>query len=155
MIKITTDLLKSLSTEALSSVRKRKNLNFHTDESDPLQRMLNAVEPGSYVRPHKHINPDKREAFIILKGRMAVVEFDDKGAISDHIILDTSKGNYAAEINPASWHSVISLEKGSVYYEVKDGPYNLKMDKIFAEWSPKEGAAEAGKFMNEILEKIL
>ncbi|MGD0711098.1 MAG: WbuC family cupin fold metalloprotein [Bacteroidales bacterium] len=155
MIKATNDLLKSLSAEASTSVRKRKNHNFHSEESDPLQRMLNAVEPGSYVRPHKHINPDKREVFIILKGSMAIVEFDDKGAISDHIVLDAAKGNYAAEIIPASWHTVISLKEGSVYYEIKDGPYDPVTDKVFADWSPEEGSEDAGKFMNETLEKIL
>jgi cupin fold WbuC family metalloprotein len=155
MIKITNDLLKSLSAEASTSVRKRKNHNFHLTESDLLQRMLNAVEPRSYIRPHKHLNPDKREAFIILKGSMAVVEFDEKGAISDHIILDASIGNYAAEITPASWHTVISLQSGSVYNEVKDGPYNIMKDKIFADWSPEEGSAEADQYLKTLHEKIV
>jgi cupin fold WbuC family metalloprotein len=155
MIKVRKDLLESLSKEAAASARKRKNHNFHTEESDPLQHMLNAVEPASYIRPHKHLNPDKREAFIILKGRMVVVEFDDKGAISDHIILDASLENYAAEIIPASWHTVISLQSGSVYYEIKDGPYDSKTDKIFAEWSPEEGTAEADQYLKTLREKIV
>ncbi len=155
VIKVNNILLESLSKEATTSVRKRKNHNFHTTESDPLQRMLNAVEPGSYVRPHKHINPDKREIFIILKGSMAVVEFDDNGEISDHIILDASLGNYAAEIIPSSWHTVISLESGSVYYEVKDGPYDPHTDKIFAPWAPEENSLQAGKYIRRLVEKLL
>jgi cupin fold WbuC family metalloprotein len=155
MIKVTNHLLKSLSAEASTSARKRKNHNFHTIESDPLQRMLNAVEPGSYVRPHKHSNPDKREVFIILKGRMVVVEFDEKGEVSDHILLDASLGNYAAEITPASWHTVISLEIGSVYYEIKDGPYDFNTDKTFADWAPAEGTPEANKYLKTLIEKIV
>jgi cupin fold WbuC family metalloprotein len=155
MIKITNDLLKSLSAEASTSARKRKNHNFHLTESDPLQRMLNAVEPRSYIRPHKHINPDKREVFIILKGRMAVVEFDDKGVITDNIILDASFGNFAAEIIPSSWHTVISLQSASVYYEIKDGPYDPKTDKIFADWAPDEGSPEANNYLKSLIQKIV
>lgn len=150
MIKVQRPLLEELSKEAKTVLRKRKNYNFHKDDSDLMQRMLNALEQSTYVRPHKHINPDKREVFIILRGIVAVIEFDHHGNISDHIILDNSKGNYATEIIPGSWHTVISLENNSVYYEVKDGPYDKKKDKIFSEWSPAEGTQEAGKYLEKL-----
>jgi len=140
MIKITDQLLNSLSSEASVSARKRKNYNFHKQDSDLLQRMLNALEPDTYVRPHKHVNPDKREIFILLKGKIAVIEFDDAGNISDKIILEHALGNYAAEIKTGSWHTVISLGNNSVYYEVKDGPYDPVNDKVFAKWSPEENS---------------
>jgi cupin fold WbuC family metalloprotein len=150
MIKVQEPFLMELSTEAKANPRKRKNYNFHKEDADTLQRMLNAMEPSTYVRPHKHINPDKREVFILLKGKIAVIEFDDTGEITDYIILQNSTENYAAEIASASWHTVISLESGSVYYEVKDGPYDIKTDKIFSEWSPAEGTREAEKYLDNL-----
>ena len=66
MKKINADLLKSLSGKARSRDRKRINLNFHDGDYDPLQRMLNAMQPGTYLQPHKHENPDKREVFLAL-----------------------------------------------------------------------------------------
>ena len=42
--------------EAQDSNRKRKNFNFHKTFDDPINRMLNAIEPGSYIQPHKHEN---------------------------------------------------------------------------------------------------
>ncbi|MCA1745626.1 MAG: WbuC family cupin fold metalloprotein, partial [Bacteroidales bacterium] len=60
MILINSRLLDALSLEAKEHPRKRKNHNFHTSLADPINRMLNAVEPESYVRPHKHEKPDKR-----------------------------------------------------------------------------------------------
>ena len=60
-------ILEVLTEEAQNSERKRKNKNYHEGESDPVQRMLNAFEPDTYVRPHTHLNPDKREVFIIYK----------------------------------------------------------------------------------------
>ncbi len=41
---------------------------FHKQNSDTLHRMLNAVQPDSYVRPHRHLDPPKAEAWILLQG---------------------------------------------------------------------------------------
>lgn len=155
MKKITNDLLDQLSFEASVYSRKRKNYNFHEEDSDLLQRMLNAIEPGTYIRPHKHINPDKREVFILLKGIMAVVEFDDYGNTTDYIILDKDKGNYAAEITAGTWHTIISLLPGTIYYEVKDGPYNAATDKTFANWSHEENSEKISLYINNIIKNII
>lgn len=139
MIKIDDQSIQTTIDKAQSAKRKRMNFNYHPVLEDPLQRMLNAIEPGSYVQPHKHEDPDKTEVFMILKGRMVVVEFDDEGHITDSMILDHKTGNYAAEIPPRTWHTIISLEEGSVAYEIKNGPYIPVNDKDFASWAPKEG----------------
>ncbi len=154
MIKITTARLNDLTLLAQNSDRRRKTCNFHRELSDTLQRMLNAMEPSTYVQPHKHENPDKREAFIILKGRILVTQFDNAGHITDHIILDKTQGNYGVEIEPGVYHSLISLEKGSVVYEVKDGPYNPADDKNFAPWAPEEWSPGCGEFNRTILRKL-
>ncbi|MFH1594044.1 MAG: WbuC family cupin fold metalloprotein [Candidatus Omnitrophota bacterium] len=154
MIKITDTFLKNLSAQAKRLPRKRINHNFHKSDGDTLQRMINAMEPGTYSRPHKHQNPDKREIFLILKGRIAVIEFDDNGQIIDHVILDTAGATKAVEIPPRTWHSLLSLEEGSAVYELKDGPYDSSTDKICAGWSPEEGGGEAGKFNEELRMRI-
>ncbi len=154
MIKIDNQLIELISSQAQLSERQRKNYNFHKHSSDPFQRLINAIEPYSYIQPHKHENPDKREVFFVLKGKMAVIEFDDNGEITDHIVLDSSIGNIAAEIPEKTWHTIISLEKGSVSYECKDGPYNPDDDKNFASWAPKEGDANSKDYINEILQQL-
>lgn len=151
MKKITLSVLNKLSSEAEKSDRKRKNLNYHEELSDTLQRMLNAMEPGTYIQPHKHENPDKREAFILLKGKIVVITFDDTGKIIDSILLDTEAGNYGVEIPEKVWHAIIVLAKGSVIYEVKDGPYVPINDKNFASWAPKEGSPECAEYTRELL----
>lgn len=150
VIKIQQKILEQLSAEAKSSDRKRKNFNYHPAFSDPINRMLNAVEPGSYIQPHKHENPDKREVFLLLKGKMAVVFFDEEGKITDHMILD-NKENFGVEIPPSVWHTLISLESGTVVYEVKDGPYSPSDDKNFARWAPKEGEANCETYLEKII----
>jgi len=154
LIKIDQALLSSISEKALKSERKRTNYNFHKAPDDKLQRLINAIEPYSYIQPHKHENPDKREVFFILKGKMAVVEFDENGKIIDHFILDAEKGNFAIEIPERTWHTVISLEKTSVAYECKDGPYNPADDKNFADWAPKEGDSNCKAYIDDLLKNL-
>ena len=154
MIVIDKTLTEKLESEAARLPRKRKNYNFHRDLSDPMNRMMHAMEPGTYVQPHKHENPDKREAFIILKGRVAVVEFSDTGEIREYVILDPKTGYYGAEIQPRAWHTLIVLEKGTLVYEVKDGPYDPADDKFFAPWAPAEGEPGTEEYKKRILDQL-
>lgn len=154
MIKITNKFIKTMSNKAKTSNRKRCNYIFHNSSDDYIQRFLNAAEPDTYVHPHKHENPNKIEIFIILQGRVLIVEFDDSGRIIDHIILDSEKGEKGVEIPPETWHSFIVLKEGSVLYEIKEGPYVKETDKIFAKWAPKEGTYEANKFNEQILSNL-
>lgn len=154
MIHIDQRFIREISDKAVQSQRQRINYNFHKELSDTLQRMLNAMEPRTYVQPHRHEDPDKREVFIILTGRILVIEYNDDGEIIDHIILDRNEGNYGVEIEAGSWHSLISLKSGSAVYELKDGPYHKDDDKNFAEWAPAEGDEGAQTFNQQILDRL-
>jgi len=148
MLKIVSPkLLDELSQKAANSPRKRLNHNFHDDLADPINRMLNAFEPGTYVQPHKHESPDKREVFIILRGSLVMVFFDDAGNPNDFVLLDRETGNFGVEIPVGAWHSLIALEPGTVVYELKDGPYFQPLDKNFATWAPKEGDARCTEYL--------
>lgn len=154
MKKIDSALLQEMMEKSRQSVRKRMNLNFHYGGSDPLQRMLNAMQPGTYLQPHKHENPDKREVFIALTGRFVVISFDHTGNITDHMILDPASKNPAAEIEARVYHTIICLEPDSVIYEVKDGPYDVADDKRFATWAPKEEDDRCAEFLNKWLSHL-
>ena len=152
MLKIISNkTLDELSQKAAEAPRLRMNLNHHDDLADPINRMLNAFEPGTYVQPHKHENPDKREVFLILKGSMVVVFFDDLGNANEFVLLNRENGNYAVEISPGVWHTIIALEKGTVVYEVKDGPYFPMNDKNFALWAPKENEDGCGEYLKMLI----
>jgi cupin fold WbuC family metalloprotein len=153
MIQINHNLLQNTILQAKDSNRKRKNFNFHETLDAKVQRMLNAIEPDSYVQPHKHEDPDKVEVFIILTGKILVIQFDDLGNITEHIVLSNHTGNFGVEIPSKTWHSIISLESGTVVYEVKDGPYSPIDDKNFALWAPKEGDAGCDDYNLGLLKK--
>jgi len=138
MRRIDSKLLNDVSGQAKQLPRLRKNYNLHPELSAVVQRLLNAMEPGTYIQPHKHDNPDKTEYFFVLRGRIAVFKFDDEGNITDYVILDQADGKYGVEILPGTYHSLISLQSGSVAFEVKEGPYELSTAKNFAPWAPPE-----------------
>jgi cupin fold WbuC family metalloprotein len=154
MYIIDNELLDKLSEEARKSPRKRKNYNFHPTLDDPINRMLNALEPDTYAPPHKHENPDKREVFLLMRGSVVVFFFDDEGNITDKILLDKKKGAYGVEVPPRKWHSVFSLETNSVVYEIKDGPYNPNNDKNFAPWAPSEDSEEVNDYLKFLENEI-
>ena len=50
------DVLEDLLSSSRSSSRRRQHLNLHTSYQDPCQRLLNAVQPNSYIRDHTGIH---------------------------------------------------------------------------------------------------
>jgi cupin fold WbuC family metalloprotein len=125
---------------ARSSPRRRLNLNLHPELSDPIQRFLNAGEPGSYVRPHRHV-AERWELFAVLRGQIDVVLFADDGTVTQRMAL--SEGGGVIEIPGATWHSFIFALSGSVAMEIKPGPYDAPSDKEFASWAPRENDRDA------------
>lgn len=154
MLKITSEFIGEVKAELDLSKRGRANYNIHKDYNDPVQRLFNVANKATYVRPHKHENPDKLEIFVILKGRVLLVEFDNDGKVADYIVLDKEKGNFAVEIPPRAWHTFICLEDGSCLYEVKQGPYVPNTDKNFAPWAPEEFSGEACIYNKKILSQV-
>ncbi|MGC2855336.1 WbuC family cupin fold metalloprotein [Novispirillum sp. DQ9] len=134
--------LDALSADAAASPRRRRNLNLHPELADPIQRLCNAVEPGSYVRPHHHA-PDRWELFTVLRGAVRLLTFTEGGQVLSAALLGPGHDAAMVELPGGTWHSLVSLEPGTVFFEVKPGPYSAAGDKDFAIWAPGEGAPGA------------
>jgi cupin fold WbuC family metalloprotein len=141
MKKITPTMLEALGQQAQASPRRRANLNLHGELSDPIQRLAIAMEPDTYVRPHRH--PQTWELLYPLAGRFVVLHFDEAGVVTARAVL----GQDAAVIEtPAGgWHAVLSLDTGGVIFEVKHGPYQPIVEADYALWSPAADAADAAR----------
>jgi cupin fold WbuC family metalloprotein len=137
--------LHSLSRTAGASPRLRRNLNLHPVLEDPVQRLFNAMEPGTYVRPHRHARTDGWELMLAVRGAFAILLFDDRGTVQERIDLSAAGGPLAIEIPAHTWHAAVALAPETVMFEVKPGPYSALDDKDFAAWAPPEGdpASEA------------
>jgi cupin fold WbuC family metalloprotein len=136
---LTASAITDLTAAAADSPRLRCNLNLHPQLSDPIQRLFNAIEPESYVRPHCHSDPPRWEVFVAIRGSAVVLTFDDSGAVSQRTVIGPSEPAAAVEIPGEVWHTVASLAPGTVLFELKPGPYSPLQDKDFATWAPAEG----------------
>jgi len=114
-------LLDEVSRQAKESPRLRMNHNFHQSLEDKCYRFLNAVEPGTKVKIHRH--PTKDETFVLLRGKVRVTTHHDDGSINESIVLCPEEGRYGVNIPKGVWHNVESLESGSVFFECKEGPF--------------------------------
>jgi cupin fold WbuC family metalloprotein len=132
-------LLDELGREAATSPRRRKNRNFHPSDDFVAHRLLNAVEPGSYVMPHRHLAADKDETIVVLRGRFGVLLFDDEGNVVRQILLESRGPVQGIDIPHGTWHTLFALESGSVFFEAKAGPYLPFSDAERAPWAPAEG----------------
>ena len=113
-------LVDGLAQEAKQSPRLRMNYNFHQSLQDKCHRFLNALEPGTQVPVHHH--PTKDETFVILKGRVRVLTYNDQGEVIESCVLSHEDGVYGADIPKNVWHSIECLES-SVLLECKEGPF--------------------------------
>lgn len=155
MKSINKKFLRQLANTALNKKRFRTHFNLHESFSEPCQRLLNAVEPGSYIRPHRHFTDPKVECLVALQGLFLVIFFDDVGKIVEKYFLGSEQYRKNAvaliEIQPWVWHTIISLRSGSVLFEVKAGPFNPNAAKDFAEWSPCESDPGSSRSYYEYL----
>lgn len=147
------ELLLKLQKKARESKRKRVAHSFSKPE-DKVQVMLNAIEPESYVRPHRHGNPRKVEIIQAVCGRIAAVSFDDSGRVLKKEVTEADTCGNVILIPAGTWHSMVSLESGSVMLEIIEGPYDAKTHKLFAVWAPEEGTDEAGWFLSKLKNRM-
>lgn len=152
MIRITTELIEKVVAQARQSPRLRMNYNFHSELSDPVQRLLNALEPWTYIRPHKHTT--KEESFVLLSGTILAVSFNDDGSIRDHAILSQQSGISGIEFEENSYHMLTALETGSAVFEIKEGPFVPHTEGSSAPWAPKEGTPEAKGFLEKVFAEL-
>jgi cupin fold WbuC family metalloprotein len=145
-------LIDSVAAAAGSSARRRTNRNFHHDSEHPSHRLLNAIEPGSYVVPHRHLDPNKDETFVVLRGRLGLVIFDDAGGVVAARILGPQDATLGVDLPHGTWHSALALASGTVFLEAKAGPYRALTEAERAPWAPAEGAPEAGAYYASLLQ---
>ena len=147
-------LLDAASARARAGARRRHMHNFHRDAAEPIQRMLNALEPESYVQPHRHRPGSEVEIFVGLRGRLGVLAFDEAGAVCAAFVLDPAGPVRGIEIPAGIWHTILALEPGTVVYEVKAGPYDPARAKEPAPWAPPEGDPRATGYLARLREAL-
>jgi cupin fold WbuC family metalloprotein len=133
--------LDDLCEAARNSERGRAHLLLHSGHQDQVQRLVIAVEPGTYVRAHKH--SEQWEMLVLLRGRLDVLLLSDGAELQQRATLDAASP--VIQIPMGQCHCAIARESGSVVMEIKPGPYR---PNEFMAWAPEEGGSTAGAFLN-------
>lgn len=149
---ITEELLDEVTAQAKENPRLRMNYNLHATMDTPVHRMLNALEPGTYLPPHRHT--DKEETYLVLRGRLLAFFYDEEGNVTEKVCLDPVEGKHGLEIPPGTWHSIVAMESGTVIFEIKKGPYQPLSPEDLASWAPastdEEGIKAFIKRMSQV-----
>ena len=143
-------LLEHVSSQAKAASRRRKNYNFHISESDSCHRLLNAIEPDSYIQPHCHHETAKDETLIVVHGRLGVILFDEHGTVTATAVLVPAGESVGANIPHGMYHTLVALEPGSVFFEAKAGPYAPLTSREKASWAPVEGDPKAASYLADL-----
>ena len=155
----TSQTLDELANKAKANPRLRQHKNIHSCYQDPCQRLFNAIEPGSYIRPHKHATDPRDEMLVAVRGLMALVTFNDEGEVTAVVRFGSEK--YASEcavgveLPSSTWHTVVALVPGCVLLEVKAGPFDPSQPKDLAPWAPKEGEPNAKQYLENLFSRII
>ena len=119
---INTQLLDNVSSKAKKSERLRMNYNLHDSLDSKVQRLLNAMEPGTIIPIQRHKN--SAETLMVVRGKMKVELYDDNKNVLESEILSFEDGKYGVHIPAGVWHCVEIMEPNTVIFEVKEGPYS-------------------------------
>ena len=126
-MRIDEPIFDRLTEQAKSNSRLRCNLDLRNTPEDGSQRMLNAIEPGTVMPIHRHKNSS--ETCVCLRGHFVEYFYDEQGNLTETI--DMVPGGIVLNIEKGRWHSLKSLESGTVLLEAKDGPYHpLEADEV-------------------------
>lgn len=120
------DFISQLLVKADLSERQRQNFDLRNSDADTSQRMLNALQPGTKVPVHRHV--DTAETVICVCGKMEEIFYESVNADNTEFkeisrtLLCPTDGIYGMQIEAGVWHS-INVIVPSVIFEAKDGAY--------------------------------
>ena len=120
-------LLDELTAQAKASPRVRMNLDLRNTPADQSQRMLNALEPGTVMPIHRHRHTS--ETVVVLRGKVKWLYYNDKGELTDTILVEAGGDICGLSVPMGQWHSLECLESGSVILETKDGAWEAMKEE--------------------------
>ena len=139
-------LFTELLATAAQQPRRRTFLNLHQNFAEPVQRVVIAMQPDSYVPPHRHTESQQWELFVMLAGAVDFLQFDDAGTVTARWQLSAGSALTGLELAPGQWHTVVARAPGAVFLEVKQGPFDPAQPRHFAPFAPTEQDAQASFF---------
>ena len=146
--------LDTLRAAVKASTKRRARINTHPDGDDALHEMIIAIDPTSYIRPHKH--PGKSEAFHIIEGEVDIVVFTDTGEIDRIVPLGPpgSGRSFYYRMSSAFFHTLIIRSDVLIVHEITNGPFRPSAT-VFADFAPDDREPEkAAAYQGELRRRV-
>lgn len=131
-------LFSELAGKAAASPRGRTHHNFHQMD-DACHRMVVGLQPSTYIPPHRHLNADKAELLLVLRGRLGLLVFDEAGQVIHKRVLQAGGETLGVDLPVGVYHGLVVLEADTLMFECKAGPYRPVGEGELAHWAPREG----------------
>jgi cupin fold WbuC family metalloprotein len=147
---LTPELIESARVASRTHPRQRIMVQIQRSEAAPVQRLLNVMQPGSYVRPHQHPRPQAIELVHVIQGAAALCIFQADGTLLEKRELRSGTEAALADMEPGVYHTFYAVEPDTVVLEIKGGPYDAKQDKIWPAWAPEENTPEAVAYLERL-----
>lgn len=151
---LTLTMVSNLLNQSRESGRKRMTQRIHKGDDAAVHKMFNALQPGTYIPPHRHLNTAKSETVLVISGALLYVEFEEDGTVKHHALVQPGTEIFGMYILPHIYHTFIALKPDTLIFEVKDGPYEHDSDKDFPDWAPPEGTPEAEPYLLELVKML-
>lgn len=151
---LTLTLVGELLARSRQSPRRRLLQKLHKSVDAVAHRMFNAMQPGTYVMPHRHLDPPKDETLLVMAGSMLFIRFTDDGEIAEQTLLQPGTETFGVDVAPHVYHTYIPLKPDTLVFECKTGPYAEESDKDVPPWAPREGSPEAETYLLELLRNL-
>ena len=74
-----------------------------------------------------------------MAGALGVVVFDEGGNVTDAVRLEANGETFGVDLDAGTWHGLVALVPGTVFFETKSGPYVAPAASDRAPWAPAEG----------------
>lgn len=148
--RLTQELFDDIAEEARNSQRLRQNYNLHA-LSEKVQRFVNVLQPGTYVRPHRHCRNSQMngfELFLVVQGELGMIILDAQGEILSIERVGANGSTRGVELAEGVYHTLVALAPDTVILELKEGPYEPSTDKEFLEIFPAEGTVAAKELVS-------
>jgi len=144
------EAMEGLLEVARSTPEKRATLTLY---SKTLHKQIDAILPETYLRPHSHINP-QRKTFVPLGGIAELVTFSDEGEILQKVLVGREIVP-VVEVEANTWYTLVALSPFLVL-EIKVNPtgYDKGKDEVFAPWAPEERTDEADIYFESLRQKL-
>lgn len=147
VFELTPALCEEGLAESRRSPRRRMLLPIHRGGEDLVQRMINFLQPGTYIQPHQHPREGASETVLVMSGCLGFLCFDEAGELRTASRLEVGD---LIDIEAGIWHGVVALAPDTVILEFKRGPFDVA-DKVAAEWAPAENSEAAPAYLARLL----